>query len=55
MLSPWVWDDGEHPQAVLNRLRGHSAEAWTCVCNYMNTGPICTHCGRFDEVEAQSA
>lgn len=22
---------------------------WTCVCRYMNTGPICTHCGKLRE------
>lgn len=20
--------------------------AWTCACRYMNSGPICTHCGK---------
>ena len=22
------------------------AETWTCECNYQNSGPVCTHCGR---------
>jgi hypothetical protein len=21
-------------------------EQWICPCNYMNIGPVCTHCGR---------
>jgi len=33
-------------QGEAEHLPGCPRAVWTCACRYMNSGPICTHCGK---------
>lgn len=50
--SGWEYDAGIEWQQAGDAVARETAEqtphsegAWTCACRYMNSGPICTHCG----------
>ncbi len=43
---PYMLPALRQAEVVLNHpLKPLTEHVWTCRCNYMNQGPVCTHCG----------